>query len=208
MRSRALFLAAAIVLCTTQAFADQPGKRTIETPAGTVIVSPKPGHSVEDVLKNALAGAKHMKRVNRLSTLESEVATLRKEVAMLRQIATDAGFQASPDVPTLLSPKAGIVVQNGTDRFDSSVDWDFRWTPVKDADSYQFFVIRRDKHRPAIDKIVKDTKYRHVQAGTWNSGTWYLWRVRALRDGKPLPWSDFRTFDVEPMRFVEQASQR
>jgi hypothetical protein len=201
-----LCLSAAIAVCTTQAYADEPGKRTIETPAGNVVISPQPGRSETEVLRHALAVQNDRRRAKRVSALEAEVAALRKEVAALREIARDAGVKASPDVPILLEPRAGSIMPNGTDRSDSTVTWDFRWTPVEGADEYQLVVVKRMKDRPSIDTIVRDTEYRHVQAGTWSFGNWYLWRVRAIRDGKPLPWSELRTFDVEPMRFVEELS--
>ena len=206
MRFQCLFLSAAIALCTTQAYADEPGKRTIETPAGTVVISPQPGRSAAEVLRHALANQTDRRRAKRFAALEADAADLRKEVAALREIARSAGLKASPDVPILLDPRAGSIMPNGTDRFDSTVTWDFRWTPVEGADEYQIVVVKRMKDRPSIDTIVSDAEYRHVQVGTWSFGNWYLWRVRAIRDGKPLPWSEFRTFDVEPMRFVEQLS--
>ncbi len=108
------------------------------------------------------------------------------------------------EVPNLLRPKPGAELDNGRiDTDDSKVVWEFRWTAIKDANRYQLQVFSAQAEKPTIDKITKETTYRHVQAGTYADRYGWKWRVRAIRDAQPLSWSDFRIFDVKAIKISD-----
>jgi RNA polymerase sigma factor (sigma-70 family) len=136
----------------------------------------------------------------RINELEAEVASLRNLVAALRQLMQLEPMNSPPEVPKLLQPAPGSELDNGRiDVEDSKVTWDFRWTPVQGADSYQLQIFSPDAEQPWLNKVINDVKYQHVQAGTYAHRYRWQWRVQAVKGGKGLGWSEFRNFDVKPI---------
>jgi len=110
--------------------------------------------------------------------------------------------QTDPDIPQLLEPKPQAVMDNGRhDRADSII-WDFKWSEVKDAEAYELFVIGANAKYPVVKGRFPKTSFRRVSKGSYvipRHQYGWTWKVRAIRHGKPLPWSEVRTFDVEPL---------
>jgi hypothetical protein len=109
---------------------------------------------------------------------------------------------ASAQVPELLAPEEGAVMDNGrTDRQDAIV-WDFDWTDCEGATQYHLYVKGANALYPVIDDVLTQSSYRMVSQGSYiiesNRFGW-VWQVRAQVNGSWGDWSPERTFDVEPL---------
>lgn len=106
-------------------------------------------------------------------------------------------------VPSLISPGADAVLDNGrTDTLDA-VTWDFDWSDCPRATQYQLFVIHEGAQNPLInDSRITASSYHHERQGSYitnqNRFGW-TWRVRAMVDGRWSDWSETRIFAVEPV---------
>ena len=105
-------------------------------------------------------------------------------------------------VPTLVSPRDGAVLDNGTtDRADDII-WDFEWSSCEGATLYQLYVIHSGASNPLINVTVSSSSYRFVSSGSYiidsNRRNW-TWKVSAQISGQWNEWSEVRTFDVEPV---------
>ncbi|MCU0692804.1 MAG: hypothetical protein MUF54_15495 [Polyangiaceae bacterium] len=98
-------------------------------------------------------------------------------------------------VPRLLEPAEGAVLRN------RAATWDFKWSEIPGATGYELYVIGSRATIPVIDVKTNKPSYRYQHGGyviDRNRRGW-TWRVRAVVDGQPLPWSKPQTFDVEPL---------
>lgn len=110
------------------------------------------------------------------------------------------------EAPQLISPENGAVLDNGrTDQSDVII-WDFDWSDVANATRYHIYVIHQGAQYPAIDNIVNRSSYhseRIAYITNQNRFDW-TWKVRGCRlcNGGSYtygPWSEERTFAVEPV---------
>jgi hypothetical protein len=102
------------------------------------------------------------------------------------------------DVPILISPAEGAVLDNGRVDFLEEIVWDFDWSDVINATRYHLYVIRTPQGMPFInDDAIASSSFHYEQPGFVESGPW-TWRVRAFVNGQWNEWSDTRNFDVEP----------
>ncbi|MGH7130177.1 MAG: WD40 repeat domain-containing protein, partial [Planctomycetaceae bacterium] len=112
----------------------------------------------------------------------------------------DAGTAVEPrpdETVELKEPADGAALPN---RRGGRLTWDFTWSPVERAEAYEIVVQHVGSANPAVSERVGSTSYRYDKVGAVspeNAEGW-VWRVRAIRDGKPLPWSELRTFRVAP----------
>ena len=104
---------------------------------------------------------------------------------------------AGPTIPSLLTPKSGEVVDNGRqDRSDHMI-WEFRWTEILGAERYELVFGHGGGELRTVDRPY----YRWDTLRTYINGEnldGWTWRVRAIRGGTPLPWSETRGFRPEP----------
>jgi hypothetical protein len=108
------------------------------------------------------------------------------------------------EAPQLISPENGAVLDNGrTDKLDEII-WDFGWSEVTNAVSYNIYVIHQGAQYPVINDLVYHSSY-HSESIAYitneNRHDW-KWKVRGGRancSGSYIfgPWSEERTFDVE-----------
>jgi len=108
---------------------------------------------------------------------------------------------ASACVPSLISPAAGAVLDNGrADRQDDIV-WDFDWSDCPGATQYHLYVIRATATIPVIDEpALNNSSYHDVSEGAYiadQNRLGWSWKVRARVDGTWGDWSATRSFDVE-----------
>ena len=105
--------------------------------------------------------------------------------------------------PTLISPSAGVFMDNGCGDRSDSIDWDFEWTAVSGAKKYHLFVKTSRAPLAAIDdKGIKKTKYEYRKPGAYTGPRGYLgwtWKVRALVGNEWTEWSEERPFVMEPV---------
>ncbi len=108
--------------------------------------------------------------------------------------------------PQLISPENRAVLDNGrTDQSDVII-WDFDWSDVTNAIYYHIYVMHQGSQYPVIDYIVNRSSYHSERIGyiiNQNRYDW-TWKVRGCRPGKEDsyvygPWSEERTFVVEPV---------
>lgn len=111
------------------------------------------------------------------------------------------------EAPQLISPENGALLDNGrTDRLDRII-WDFDWSDVKNATLYHLYVIHQGSQYPVINCLISESSYHHESVSSYiineNRFDW-RWKVRGCRvDNNESyvygPWSEERTFDVEPV---------
>ncbi len=112
-----------------------------------------------------------------------------------------AGREAPAAPPSLLEPGAGAVLANGSLDQGRTVVWQFKWSAVPGASNYHLLVIGATATIPLVDRWdLTSPACRHESRGYVGGPNRFGWRwkVRALVDGVWSPWSETRTFDVEP----------
>lgn len=108
---------------------------------------------------------------------------------------------AEADCPQLLSPAAGEVMDNGRSDGLDDVVWEFSWLPCDDAEAYQLMV---DLRAPGIlstgyvDVETLATEYTYTRERFIGTLAGWTWRVRARVAGVWGPWSEERSFTLEP----------
>ena len=105
-------------------------------------------------------------------------------------------------VPTLLSPAAAAVLDNGCLDFSNPIVWDFAWSECPGADAYHLYVIGGSATIPTIDELGLTTTTYHSEKAAWIGGAYahgWRWRVASKQRGVWNDWSAERTFDVEPL---------
>jgi len=123
------------------------------------------------------------------------------------EVEVKAGQQASvfivltQTVPELISPDNGAVLDNGCSNQSNLIIWDFDWTAVSGATSYNLFVISSCASLPVIDEVITDSDFHYVNDGYILNQNRLdrTWKVRAGFSGQWGHWSETRTFDVEPL---------
>ncbi|MGH7201328.1 MAG: WD40 repeat domain-containing protein, partial [Planctomycetaceae bacterium] len=96
--------------------------------------------------------------------------------------------QRVDETAQLREPKDAATLPNGR---GGRLKWDFTWSPVERAEAYEIVVQHVGSANPAVSERVGSTSYRYDKVGAVspeNAEGW-VWRVRAVRDGKPLPLS-------------------
>lgn len=141
--------------------------------------------------------------VVRLRKEDGQVLTmpLKKLSPADQEFVRQKSVQEDPGIPELLEPQPRAVLDNGRrDRADTLV-WEFKWGEVEGAEAYELFVIGGTASVPLVKRVVDKPFYRLTSRcyviGRNRHG--WTWKVRAIRDGQPLPWSKTRSFDVEPL---------
>lgn len=108
------------------------------------------------------------------------------------------------DTPILLTPKPGVRLERdepGEKHSRRPGSWTFRWRAVPGAEAYDFEYGTRGRgwtpaHRERVEKPILKVESGEGMSGWGRDLYGFGWRVRAIRDGKPLPWSPLRPFDV------------
>jgi hypothetical protein len=106
-------------------------------------------------------------------------------------------------VPQPLLPTAGAVLDNGCTSGANPIVWDFAWTGVAGASTYNVYVIHTGAANPVINEMaITETTYRDVTNGAYIANANRLdWRfkVRAYVAGVWGAFGPERSFDVEPV---------
>ena len=114
-----------------------------------------------------------------------------------------SGAPVAPLVPTLALPAEGGLADNACTLDQSeAVVWDFDWSDVPGASSYELWVKHRNSAQPEIDQTGLQTSSHRagrfvVLEGDMLQG--WEWKVRAVVNGAPQPWSKTGTFSIEPL---------
>lgn len=104
--------------------------------------------------------------------------------------------------PTLLSPSINTIMDNGCESRENPIIWDFSWSEVEGAETYQLYVKGSNAIYAAIncDNITTVT-YHHQCDGCYivpnNYNSW-TWKVRAKVNDEWTSWTS-STFDVEEL---------
>ena len=105
-----------------------------------------------------------------------------------------------PNVPLLLAPKPGEILDNGCRSFADSMIWVFDWTDVPNASDYHIWVKHPTAAVPLLDNSIGPTSSHRQASLAWTAwGTGWEWKVRAVVDGELKPWSEIRIFHVEQL---------
>lgn len=105
-------------------------------------------------------------------------------------------------VPSLISPEEGAVLDNGRTDGQDYMIWDFDWSDCPGATAYHLYVIGPTATTPLIDEDTLVSSFYHYVGNVSTSGAYrfnWTWKVRAQADGQWGPWSETRSFDVEPV---------
>jgi len=112
------------------------------------------------------------------------------------------GATAQPSPPSLLEPRTGAVLPNGSREGNRTAVWEFKWSAVPGASKYHLQVIAAKARIPRLDRSdLTSPEYRDEWRGYVidpNRLGW-RWKVRALVGDVWTEWSEERTFDVQPL---------
>jgi hypothetical protein len=112
-----------------------------------------------------------------------------------------SGFVCA-QIPTLISPRSGAVLDNGCIDKSNEIKWYFDWSDVRGATKYHLYVKGANAQYPLINKSnLTTSNYLHKAMGyiaTHNLNNW-KWKVRAYVNGNWGRWSGERSFNVEPL---------
>lgn len=106
-------------------------------------------------------------------------------------------------IPKLISPSNGAVLDNGCYGWSNLKTWNFDWSDCPGATCYHLYVRQYPNATiPIIDNNdITISNYTYKGYGyviDINRFNW-KWKVRAMVNGQWGPWSEERTFDVEPI---------
>ncbi len=105
------------------------------------------------------------------------------------------------DIPVLLSPQDGAVLDNGRRDGKDYFIWDFDWTDVSGATKFNLYVKHSGSKYPVIDEEIYSSSHQKKGYGGFvanhNRFDW-KWKVRAYVGSRWRDWSEERSFDVEP----------
>jgi hypothetical protein len=124
-------------------------------------------------------------------------------IAIALAPAAACGGGPSPElVPELTLPAEGGLADNGcsTDEGEAIV-WDFNWSDVPGASSYELWVKHRSSAEPEVHVTGLNTSSHRAGRIATTGGEFlqgWEWRVRATVNGVVQPWSPIATFSVEP----------
>jgi hypothetical protein len=106
------------------------------------------------------------------------------------------------EIPTLISPRSGAVLDNGCSDKSDEIRWTFNWRGVLGATKYHLYVKGANAQYPLINKSnLTTSNYIHKTFGyiaNQNRNNW-KWKVRAYVNGNWGGWSTERSFNVEPL---------
>jgi hypothetical protein len=114
-------------------------------------------------------------------------------------VACNSSAAPDPNVPGLISPAENAVMDNGCVPGVDSVVWEFSWSPVATATSYELFVGHEGDPFPLIDDTTTtQTTYRYSNPNSYLTAVtaWHWW-VRATVNGVKQQWAGPRDFTVE-----------
>jgi hypothetical protein len=93
-------------------------------------------------------------------------------------------------------------LDNGCSDRSNPKEWAFDWSDVSNAEAYHFFVTKEGAQTASINRSNQRTSEYSESSPSFlvdrNRFDWF-WRVRARVDGTWSPWSEERSFDVEPL---------
>jgi hypothetical protein len=107
----------------------------------------------------------------------------------------------SPDIPVLISPADGALLDNGRLDTQDKIKLEFDWTDVNGASAYHLYVWHLGSGSSLIDIVISNSRYLFCDNGYIlnPSRLSWQWKVRAFKSGGWKPWSGVRKFDVEPL---------
>jgi formylglycine-generating enzyme required for sulfatase activity len=111
-----------------------------------------------------------------------------------------AGSASAQSVPTLLSPAAGAVLDNGCTNGANPRVWNFDWTDCAGAQAYHLRVERTGAAQPEVNLnnlLLSSHTYSNLAWVGNNILTGWTWTVRAKIGGVWGAWSAARPFSVE-----------
>ena len=125
---------------------------------------------------------------------------------VLLAVAAGAGCNSDIDpvnrcVPMPLRPEPDAVLDNGCLDFSDEIVWEFAWTACDRATAYHLFAARDGAPLPVIDlDTIEGTTFTFEGGGyvAEPNRTGWSWRVRSRTSAGWGPWSDPRSFEVEP----------
>ncbi len=115
----------------------------------------------------------------------------------------DVWGASDSNIPTLIAPAQGALMDNGCYNRSDGILWDFDWSDVAGVSEYQLYVKHLGSQHPVINTTGLTTStYHHDCAGCYitdfNRHDWH-WRVRARVAGSWSNWTLGRTFSAEPL---------
>ena len=130
---------------------------------------------------------------------------MRRTFVLALAFALAAACAAGPNpalVPTLTMPADGALADNGctTDEGEAIV-WDFNWTDVPGASSYELWVKHRSSAEPEVHEMnLLTSSHRSGRIATADGEflQGWEWKVRATVGGVAQPWTPTARFAVEP----------
>jgi hypothetical protein len=104
-------------------------------------------------------------------------------------------------VPTLLSPNPSATLDNGCRHSSNSSRWSFAWSECDGADLYQIEIRHPDFGVYRSEEVASPSYRVEVDAPFVPSSHWsvWSWRVRSHTFGAWRPWSEARSFRLEPV---------
>src|SRR5262249_7573009 len=122
----------------------------------------------------------------------------RKVVAVRQEQRAAPAVHAVIGVPQLLRPLADDVLPNGTKGVTVPYAWEFAWSDVAGADSYQLRLQSASAPMPMFDEMIRSTKRLIEFPGYIPINEEWHWQVRARSGESWGAWSDKRVFHVAP----------
>ncbi len=109
----------------------------------------------------------------------------------------------SPDSTVrLIAPAEGEIMDNGGGFPNvDPTEWDFTWSPVQGAEGYELRVFYDNIDVPMYRFSSAEPHYFYSMRGytMGNPPPTRRWSVRAIVGGAPQPWSEIRSFQLEPV---------
>jgi serine/threonine protein kinase len=101
-------------------------------------------------------------------------------------------------IPRLLKPAEADLLSNGAKGSARTHAWEFTWSEVPGASSYELYVVGPTATKPIIDATMTATSKRvEFSEGYHRSGDGWHWKVRAKVNGAWGSWSESWVFRVE-----------
>jgi hypothetical protein len=117
-------------------------------------------------------------------------------------VATGSARAQTSCVPVLVSPVSNAVMDNGCLDTSDPLVWDFDWSDCPGATSYHLYVFHVGSAYPAVDEYLTASQGQFNCPGCYvadaNAQNW-TWKVSANFNGAAGPWSEVRSFSVEPL---------
>jgi hypothetical protein len=113
-------------------------------------------------------------------------------------LACNSDSAPDPNVPQLVTPVSGAVLDNGCVPGVDSVVWDFDWADVPGATQYQLYVRNGTSVFAMINDSTLTQSSFHFSQSTYTPNTTdWVWWVRARVGGTFHDWAGPRDFSVE-----------